>query len=78
VRSCFQEADADPVEESSIDEDRLTAASDCGLGILGKKLALKKPSNMCTAAKVVWGMAGSGKLSKKLRAVKHVFKCFHA
>ena len=44
---------ADPIEDSSIDEDRLTAASDCGLGILGKELALKKPSNMCAAAKAV-------------------------
>jgi len=36
-----------------IDQDRLIAAPDCGLGILGKKLALEKLNNMCVAAKAI-------------------------
>ena len=36
-----------------IDADRLIVAPDCGLGILGKELALKKLNNMCIAAKAV-------------------------
>ena len=33
-----------------IDHDRLVAAPDCGLGLLGRRLALKKLNNMCAAA----------------------------
>lgn len=36
-----------------IDKDRLIAAPDCGLGLLGKDLTLKKLNNMCAAAKAV-------------------------
>ncbi len=36
-----------------IDKERLIAAPDCGLGILGKELTLKKLANMCTAAQAV-------------------------
>ena len=36
-----------------IDEDRLIVAPDCGLGILGRELTLKKLNNMCAAAKAV-------------------------
>ena len=34
-----------------IDRERLIAAPDCGLGLLGKELTLSKLRNMCTAAK---------------------------
>ena len=34
-----------------IDQDRLLAAPDCGLGLLGRDLAMQKLTNMCTAAK---------------------------
>jgi 5-methyltetrahydropteroyltriglutamate--homocysteine methyltransferase len=33
-----------------IDSHRLVAAPDCGLGLLGRPLALQKLANMCTAA----------------------------
>ena len=33
-----------------IDAERLIAAPDCGLGILGRDLAMTKLKNMCTAA----------------------------
>jgi len=33
-----------------IDKERLIAAPDCGLGLLGRDLALTKLSNMCKAA----------------------------
>ena len=33
-----------------IDKDRLVAAPDCGLGLLGRELAIKKLQNMCAAA----------------------------
>lgn len=33
-----------------IDRDRLIAAPDCGLGLLGRELAIKKLKNMCQAA----------------------------
>ena len=36
-----------------IDRERLIVAPDCGLGILGRELSLKKLANMCTAAKTV-------------------------
>ncbi len=36
-----------------IDEQRLIAAPDCGLGLLGKELALRKLRNMCAAAQAV-------------------------
>ena len=36
-----------------IDRERLIAAPDCGLGILGRELSLKKLANMCAAAKAV-------------------------
>jgi len=36
-----------------IDAERLIAAPDCGLGLLGRKLAMAKLSNMCAAAKRV-------------------------
>ncbi|NQV46916.1 MAG: cobalamin-independent methionine synthase II family protein [Rhodospirillaceae bacterium] len=36
-----------------IDADRLIAAPDCGLGLLGRELALAKISNMCKAAQSV-------------------------
>lgn len=36
-----------------IDSDRLIAAPDCGLGILGRELALAKLNNMCAAARSV-------------------------
>lgn len=36
-----------------IDSERLIAAPDCGLGILGKELTLKKLANMCEAARMV-------------------------
>ena len=36
-----------------IPADRLIAAPDCGLGFLGRDLALKKLRNLCTAAKMV-------------------------
>ena len=36
-----------------IDAERLIAAPDCGLGMLGKELALKKLSNLAAAAKAV-------------------------
>ena len=34
-----------------IDIDRLIAAPDCGLGLLGRELAMQKLKNMCEAAK---------------------------
>jgi len=34
-----------------IDSERLLAAPDCGLGLLGRELALAKLRNMCTAAR---------------------------
>lgn len=34
-----------------IDRDRLIAAPDCGLGLLGRDLAMQKLKNMCSAAK---------------------------
>ena len=34
-----------------IDPDRLVAAPDCGLGLLGRDLAMQKLSNLCTAAR---------------------------
>ena len=36
-----------------IDNDRLIAAPDCGLGILGRELAMAKLKNMCDAAKSI-------------------------
>ncbi len=36
-----------------IDADRLIAAPDCGLGILGRDLAMAKLANLCTAARSV-------------------------
>jgi len=36
-----------------IDADRLIAAPDCGLGILGRELAIAKLTNMCAAARSV-------------------------
>ena len=33
-----------------IDRDRLVAAPDCGLGLLGRELAITKLSNLCEAA----------------------------
>ena len=36
-----------------IDADRLIAAPDCGLGLLGRDLAVQKLKNMCTAANAV-------------------------
>ena len=33
-----------------IDSDRLIAGPDCGLGILGRELAIKKMINLCEAA----------------------------
>jgi len=33
-----------------IDADRLLAAPDCGLGLLGRDLARRKLANLCTAA----------------------------
>jgi len=36
-----------------IDADRLLAAPDCGLMMLGRKLALAKLTNMCAAAQAV-------------------------
>lgn len=36
-----------------IDKERLIAAPDCGLGLLGKELALKKLRNMSTAARAI-------------------------
>ena len=36
-----------------IDHDRLIAAPDCGLAMLGRELAMKKITNMCEAAKLV-------------------------
>ena len=33
-----------------IDRDRLVAAPDCGLGLLGRELAIIKLSNLCEAA----------------------------
>ncbi len=36
-----------------IDSDRLIAAPDCGLGLLGRDLAMAKLRNMCVAAKLV-------------------------
>lgn len=36
-----------------IDKDRLIAAPDCGLGLLGRDLALQKLNNMCAAARMV-------------------------
>jgi 5-methyltetrahydropteroyltriglutamate--homocysteine methyltransferase len=33
-----------------IDADRLIAAPDCGLGLLGRDLAMAKLKNMCSAA----------------------------
>ena len=36
-----------------IDRDRLVVAPDCGLGFLGRDLAMKKLTNMCKAAKYV-------------------------
>jgi len=33
-----------------IDANRLIAAPDCGLGILGRELAVQKMKNLCTAA----------------------------
>ena len=36
-----------------IDGERLIAAPDCGLGLLGKDLTLSKLTNMCTAARAV-------------------------
>ena len=36
-----------------IDAERLIAAPDCGLGLLGRELAVKKLENMCAAAKTV-------------------------
>jgi 5-methyltetrahydropteroyltriglutamate--homocysteine methyltransferase len=34
-----------------IDIERLIAGPDCGLGLLGRKLAMQKLKNMCEAAK---------------------------
>ena len=36
-----------------IDRDRLIAAPDCGLGLLGRELSLAKLKNMCTAARTL-------------------------
>ena len=36
-----------------IDHERLIAAPDCGLGLLGRELAMRKLQNMCTAAKSI-------------------------
>jgi 5-methyltetrahydropteroyltriglutamate--homocysteine methyltransferase len=36
-----------------IDRDRLIAAPDCGLAMLGHDLAMKKLSNLCEAARAV-------------------------
>jgi 5-methyltetrahydropteroyltriglutamate--homocysteine methyltransferase len=36
-----------------IDPERLIAAPDCGLGLLGRKLAVAKLSNLCEAARLV-------------------------
>ena len=36
-----------------IDADRLIAAPDCGLGLLGRDLAMQKLSNLVEAAKSV-------------------------
>ena len=36
-----------------IDADRLMAAPDCGLGLLGRSLAMRKLRNLCTAARSI-------------------------
>ena len=50
----------EPVEEirarleqalAHIDEDRLIAAPDCGLGLLGRERAVEKLTNLCQAAR---------------------------
>ena len=36
-----------------IDKERLIAAPDCGLGLLGRNLAVAKLQNMCAAARML-------------------------
>jgi methionine synthase II (cobalamin-independent) len=36
-----------------IDPEHLIAAADCGLGLLGRELAVQKPTNLATAVKRV-------------------------
>ena len=57
AKSAVEEVDQirDRLEQAlqHIDTDRLIAAPDCGLGLLGRDRALKKLRNMCEAAKSV-------------------------